>query len=138
MCLIIFLLTHLTGYLLRGVAMITSELQEQVFHYLDGIINLSELEEWYVPRLPMLVTSPYTEELVSTIELSLIEMDSGLRSEEEFKEFLREFMRQHETIMIQDSESGVMYTTSASNQAVTPLIPSMPYVSAGFPVASPQ
>jgi len=118
--------------------MITSELQEQVFHYIDGIINLSELEEWYLPRLPMLVTSPYSEELVSTIELGLIEISSGLRSEEEFKELLQEFIREHNTIRVQYPETDIVISTSASNQPITPPMPSMPYVRAGFPGAGPQ
>ncbi len=119
--------------------MIISELQEQVFRYLDSIVSLSDLEEWYVPRLPMLVTSPYTEELVSTIELGLIEISSGLRSEDEFKELLQEFMREHNTIRIQYPDTDIIVSTSASNQSITPLMPSMPYVTAGFPeAAAPQ
>ena len=112
--------------------MITSELQEQVFRYIDGMISISDLEEWYVPRLPMLVTSPYTTELVSTIELGLIEVGSGLGSEDEFREALKEFMREHNTIIIQYPETDMVISTSASNQQITPMMPSMPYVRAGF------
>lgn len=138
MYLIILLLTHLTGYFLGGAGMITSELQEQVFRYIDGIISIGELEEWYIPRLPILVTSPYTEEVVSTIELGLIEIGSGLRSEDEFKELLQEFIREHNTITFQYPETDVVVSTSSSNQPITPLIPSMPYVSVGFSVNAPQ
>lgn len=112
--------------------MITSELQEKVFHYLDGMISMSDLQEWYVPRLPMLLTSPYGEELVSTIELGMIEVGSGLRSEDQFKELLREFIREHDIIRIQYAEPDIVISMGASNQPITPLIPSMPYVSAGF------
>jgi len=118
--------------------MFTSEFQEQVFQYIDGIISLSNLEDWYVPRLPMLVTSPYTEELVSTIELGLIEIGSGLKSEGEFKELLQEFIREHNTIRIQYPETDIVISTSASNQPITPPMPGMPYVRAGFPGAVPQ
>ena len=112
--------------------MFASELQEQVFRYIDGIVSLSDLEEWYVPRLPMLVTSPYTEELVSAIELGLIEIGSSLRSEDEFKELLQEFIREHDTIRIQYPDTDIVVSTSASNQPITPLMPGMPYVTAGF------
>lgn len=118
--------------------MLISELQEQVFRYIDGIVSLSNLEDWYVPRLPMLVTSPYTEELVSTIELGLIEIGSGLKSEGEFKELLQEFIREHNTIRIQYPETDIVISTSASNQPITPPMPGMPYVRAGFPEAVPQ
>jgi len=118
--------------------MLISELQEQVFRYIDGIVSLSNLEDWYVPRLPMLVTSPYTEELVSTIELGLIEIGSGLKSEDEFKELLQEFIREHNTIRIQYPETDVVISTSTSNQSITPLVPGMPYVTAGFVGAAPQ
>ena len=118
--------------------MITSELQEQVFRYIDGTVNLSDLEEWYVPRLPILVTSPYSEELVSTIELGLIEISSGLRSEDEFRELLQEFVREHNTIRIQYPETDIVISTSASNQPITPPMPSMPYVRARFSGAVPQ
>ncbi len=118
--------------------MITSELQEQVFRYIDGVVSISDLEDWYVPRLPMLVTSPYTEELVSTIELGLIEIGSGLRSEDQFKELLQEFIREHNTITIQYPEADIVVSTSASNQPITPLMPSIPYVKAGFAASAPQ
>lgn len=118
--------------------MITSELQEQVFRYIDGVVSISDLEGWYVPRLPMLVTSPYTEELVSTIELGLIEISSGLRSEDQFKELLQEFIREHNTITIQYPETDIVVSTSASNQPVTPLMLSIPYVKAGFAASAPQ
>jgi len=118
--------------------MLISELQEQVFRYIDGIVSLSNLEDWYVPRLPMLVTSPYTEELVSTIELGVIEIGSGLRSEDQFKELLREFMREHNTITIQYPETDLVISETASNQPITPLMPGMPYVTAGFVGAVPQ
>jgi len=118
--------------------MFISEFQEQVFRYIDGIVSLSDLEDWYVPRLPMLVTSPYTEELVSTIELGLIEIGSGLRSEDEFKELLQEFIREHNTITIQYPQTDVVISTSSSNQPITPLMPSMPYVTAGFAGAAQQ
>jgi hypothetical protein len=112
--------------------MITSELQDQVFRYIDGKISMGDLQQWYVPRLPILLTSSYTEELVSTIELGLIEVGSGLRSEGEFRELLGEFIRQHETITIQYPETDIVISTSASNQPITPLVPSMPYVKVGF------
>ena len=75
-----FLLTYLIGYCLEGVDMFISELREQVFHYIDGIISLSDLEDWYVPRLPMLVTSPYALLIHRLIDVRLIEICNELSS----------------------------------------------------------
>ena len=71
--------------------MISSDLMDQITQYLNNQITINDLEDWLVPREPWLLRDPISDDadIVGVIELGLAEMGSGIRSEEEFRDFLR-------------------------------------------------
>lgn len=72
--------------------MLSYELYDKVMQYIVGEISVSELEEWLVPRYPFLLRDPESDDsdLIGAIELGLAEMGSGIRTEEELKEELKD------------------------------------------------
>lgn len=96
----------------------SSELIIKVYSYLRGGITLKSLEEWLVPRLPLLLSLPRSliSDLVATIELGLAEMSSGALSEEAFRRELEEFMNKSISFtMFADPPSEVTSTSAAYN-----------------------
>ena len=81
--------------------MITSELSNIVDRYLQKNITVEELEDWIVARFQLFFSLPpsSTSEFVAGIELGLAEMSNGSRTEEEFRNMLRELLRQVDTII---------------------------------------
>lgn len=79
--------------------MLSFMLKEKVLAFLAGELTLQELEEWYVPRLPLLVTNleSVETELVSALDLGLAEMNDGIRTEDELRILLVETIRKWET-----------------------------------------
>ena len=72
---------------------LTSELLSIIYQYVEGIKSLKQLEDWLVPRLPLLFhlppSDPEATELAALIEGGLAELSRGDRSEEEFRALLR-------------------------------------------------
>lgn len=58
--------------------------------YLDGQIELGQLEEWLVPLAPLYASDPTTDDadFVATIELGLAEISDGIIAEGEFRKSL--------------------------------------------------
>ena len=78
-----------------------SEVIFRVRRYLRNELSLDQLEDWLIPRLPMLFSLPDTSvacQLTSLIELSRAELGSGIITEDEFKEALHAFLDPVETI----------------------------------------
>ena len=111
----------------------TSEIFRKVFQYLDGKINVEDIEDWLVPHLYEFLTLPpcSASELAGVIELSLAEMSNGQCSEEEFRSLLKKYVLEHNTITIDVRPPELVCTSSSANttQIVFPAIPSEPHVS---------
>ena len=76
------------------------EFFEKIYSYLEETISLRDLEDWLVPRLPLLFSLPKSSmtDLISTIELGLAEMSSGTLSEEEFRNRVWDYLRTLQTV----------------------------------------
>lgn len=70
--------------------MLSSELRNKIIEFVEKKIEISELENWLVPNLPLLISSPdsLNSDVVSAIELGLAEVSSDLRTQEEFTQLL--------------------------------------------------
>jgi hypothetical protein len=74
--------------------MLSSALRMKIIEFIDNKITIAELENWLVPNLQSLISSPESidADVISAIELGLAEIDAGLRSQHEFVEFLLEVL----------------------------------------------
>jgi|SRR5581483_2452016 hypothetical protein len=72
--------------------MISPEFQEQVMQYLNLNISLEELEKWLAPFLYDFLADPDSADakLAGTIELGLADLANGVRTEDEFRNDLKE------------------------------------------------
>lgn len=107
---------------------LTSEIFRKVFQYLDGKINVEDIEDWLVPHLYELLTLPPcgASELAGVIELGLAEMSSGQRSEDDFHSQLKKYIREHSTISIDMRPPELVCVSGSANkiQIVFPATPS--------------
>lgn len=101
--------------------MISLELNEKVRDYLDEEISIQELEEWLVPREPIFLSQPDSEDedIISAIELGLAEIDTEIRTEEEFRNFLSDVLRKYLVIWIAYPASTSKQTKSGSANTIT-------------------
>ena len=86
--------------------MITSEIFDKIYQYLNREISLGDLEDWVAARFGLFVTLPQGDarDLYGTIELGLAEMSIGHRTEEEFRALVREFIKSHDFRFVSLSE----------------------------------
>jgi len=96
---------------------LTSEIFGKVFQYLDGKINVEDIEDWLVPHLYEFLTLPpcSASELAGVIELGLAEMSSGRCSEDDFRSLLKEYIREHDTITIDMRPPELVCASSSAN-----------------------
>jgi hypothetical protein len=92
--------------------MISSELYNKVIEVIDNQIDIKQLEEWLVPRLPIFLAEPDSADVVAAIELGLAEMSDGIRTKEEFSELLLDTIQEQGAILIVDR----LYEGRSSNQ----------------------
>lgn len=92
--------------------MISSELYTKVVEVIDNQIDIKQLEEWLVPRLPTFLSDPDSADVVAAIELGLAEMSDGIRTREELSELLLDTIQEQGTILIIDR----LYEGGSSNQ----------------------
>jgi len=87
--------------------MVTSEIFDKTYQYLNGEISLTELEDWVEARFGLFAALPQgaARHLYGTIELGLAEISIGHRSEDEFRALVREFIRSLDFIFLSASES---------------------------------
>ncbi len=71
--------------------MLSSDLILMTKKYLDGQIELGQLEEWLVPLVPLYASDPTSDDadLVATIELGLAEISDGISTQSELCDSLR-------------------------------------------------
>lgn len=98
--------------------MVTSELLRKIHLYLDDQISIKEFEDWYIPQLPLLLAFPPSRitDLITTIELGLAEMGSGIQSEDSFRHLLRDSL-QNITIEICYPNEFSMVSTGTTDEA---------------------
>jgi len=77
--------------------MISFELRDRVYQFVDGEISAAQLEEWMVPRLRLLLESVESADadVVAAIELGLAEMSDGIRTEAQFRDLMKQVLREH-------------------------------------------
>lgn len=98
--------------------MLTSELLDMLDRYLQGTISLDELEDWLVPRLPIFfgpMEHSSATDLVAGIELGLAEMSEGMRTEEEFRESVRQELQKMQIIRLDEPKA---ISTGSMNQSL--------------------
>jgi len=107
---------------------LTAEIFSKVFHYLDGKINVEDIEDWLVPHLYEFLTLPpcSASELAGIIELGLAEMSNGQCTEEDFRSLLKKYVLEHNTITIDERPPELVCTSSSANttQIMFPATPS--------------
>lgn len=62
--------------------------------YISGEINIGILEDWYVPKLETLINNPKTADMVAQLELGLAELQDGLQTEDDFKNHIKEMLKE--------------------------------------------
>jgi len=74
--------------------MVSSDFRQRVLQYLEGLISLEELEEWFLPKVFDLIVDPDSSDsaLAAAIELGLAEMMDGIRDEDGLRQDLREIL----------------------------------------------
>lgn len=77
--------------------MVSPELRDKVSQFVDCEITAVQLEEWVVPRLRLFLHSPETadEDVIAAIALGLVEMSDGIRTEDEFRNLMRQVLLEH-------------------------------------------
>ena len=101
--------------------MLSSELKEKIIEFIETEITLEQLEEWFVPRLPIFLRSPHTTDadVVSAIELSLAEVQEEIRTETEVRDYLKEVLSEQDTIEVSfPSKPSWKVENSSSNQTI--------------------
>ena len=96
-----------------------SSLYKQVFDYLDGRNTFSAFERWLVAHLDALlsIAPPDAQELINTIELGRAEMSEGHRTEKEFQQELRQFIRSHPTLSTRFGATANVTMSSNTTQS---------------------
>jgi len=77
--------------------MISLELRNKVYQFVDGAISATQLEEWMVARLRLFLESVESADadVVAAIELGLAEMSDGIRTEAQLRQFMKQVLREH-------------------------------------------
>lgn len=102
--------------------MLSYELREQVINYLNNEISLSQLEEWYVPRLSYFLENPLSDdaEMVAAVEMALAEVGDGVIDEEEARSSLQETLdRFGNSVTALVSSAGYISSTVTSTSSQT-------------------
>ncbi len=104
----------------------SEELREKLIAFAEAEISASEIEEWFVPRLPALISTPWSSDsdAVAVIELGLADLSSGTSTEDDFRRSIRSVLRENTSTWAtypQDSthetESGSSNKTSRASQS---------------------
>ena len=96
--------------------MLSYELREKIFQCVNHDIDIEQLEDWLVPRLPIFLKSLDTTDaqVVDTIELNLAEISDGITTEYEFRKLLEDILQEHSTTQLSYPEDQPQNDTSGS------------------------
>lgn len=98
--------------------MFPSEFIDFISQYVVGERTIEQLQDWYVPKLPRLLKNPESAEadIVSIIELGLAEMSDGIRTEQGFRNLLRQVLVKYNNVFVfYPSEPETLIITGSSN-----------------------
>lgn len=97
-----------------------SQIYSKVLSYLREGISLSELDRWIIEHLDAFLAPPRdsSSQLAGMVQRWLAELGQGHRSEDEIRQLLEKYIREHQT-MVLFSGPDFCYTTS-SNSNVSP------------------
>lgn len=72
--------------------MYTSQFNEKNRQNLEGEINISDLEEWYTPRLKSLLAFPDSDhaQMISEIEMGMVDLQIKTITQDHLKKRVRE------------------------------------------------
>lgn len=100
--------------------MLIGDLMSVVYNYLDHALSLEQLEDWIVPRLPLVFEVPESPvaKLAGSIEFGLAEIGEGLIDEEEFRKRLEAAIQQQETLVFFHPADSPIIETASSNDAL--------------------
>jgi hypothetical protein len=98
--------------------MITSELRDTIYRFVDTDINVQQLEEWLVPRLPFFLRFPDSADanIVSGLELGLAEIDAEIISEQELRDRLLDLLQEYNAIKVTFFQGNTHIESGSSNQ----------------------
>jgi hypothetical protein len=103
--------------------MLSSQLRDELFAYVESRQGVGELEEWIVPRAHQLLRHPASADAdaVATVELGLAEIVQGLETEATLRNTLADLLQREATVLI---GGNVVITTgtASSHTAVSPHI----------------
>ena len=96
--------------------MLSNELREKLLDFSEKAISIEQVEEWLVPRMPDFLQSPYSadSDVIAAFELGLAELDSGTRTEEEFRSLVKEALQEHRYAWAFYSVGASQHTLSGS------------------------
>lgn len=97
--------------------MISSALRDKILEFTQKRISLSDLEEWLVPQIPILISDPDSAEsdLVAAIELGIADSEAGIRSSEDLIRFFEQVLSENTVISVNLSK-----TVTGSSNAASP------------------
>ena len=98
---------------------ITSTVYDMVMRYLNNVIELSALEDWFMANLGEILELPPcpAKDLAAEVELGLSEISNGAVSEDKFKVELRALVAGSEFFTFGQTKSSYSISTGSS---VTP------------------
>lgn len=99
--------------------MLDHQLLNIVDQYIQKTINLEDLENWLVPRLPLFFKAPYSEasEMVAEIEVALADMSEQRLTEGEFRALLKNLGEQVQIVWANYPAQREIAYSESNNQA---------------------
>lgn len=105
--------------------MISYELRNTLLQFVNSELDVEQLENWLVPRLPILLASPVSSDadVIAAVELGLAEINDGIRTLDEFRSGLSEVLSGFSSVLVtnmNDVAISYMYTTGSSSVTLLP------------------
>lgn len=108
--------------------MLSSQLRERILEFAESRTTVEQLEDWLVPRLPMLLRSPETADakVVAAVELALAELSDRIRTIDGLRTFLRDTLREYAEPLVVPAEQA--NRSDCANETVGPLYSVVPWL----------
>lgn len=120
--------------------MLTSQFLSVIDEYMEGAISLEQLEDWLVPRLPVLFRLPLAEpdaaDLAAAVELGLAEVSNQAKTEEEFRKMLKALLGELTSVRAAYPSDKVTVSESSNQTFVMPAVQRVAAEFAGNPLSS--
>jgi hypothetical protein len=101
--------------------MVSFELREQVSNFIQGQINVTQFEDWLIPRLPCFIADINSEDsnLIAAIELGLAEYHDGNRTEDNLHSYLSDTLKEWSTHVQYQITSSIVLSSSNTKQEIS-------------------